>query len=129
MAVSMPARARGPPRESDDAATVARAGCGAPAGRVGPDLDYLKTRLEQYKKTFPKYDMLGWYSTTEGIHDGDLTIHQGLSGARATHTPLHRLRATAHRARPTAVRDGSPAQRVMSPRSAQRWRRTRRSST
>ena len=49
-----------------------------PAGQLGPDLGYLKTRLEQYKKTFPKYEMIGWYSTAEGLQEGDLTIHQGL---------------------------------------------------
>ena len=24
---------------------------------------YLGTRLEQYKKTFPNYELIGWYST------------------------------------------------------------------
>ena len=38
----------------------------------------MRTRLEQYKKTFPKYEMLGWYSTAETLQDGDLAIHQGL---------------------------------------------------
>lgn len=57
---------------------VVSGGCGLPAGQDGPDLTYLKTRLEQYKKTFPNYDMLGWYSTAEALQDGDLTIHQGL---------------------------------------------------
>jgi len=53
-------------------------GCGMPAGSMGPDLAYLKTRLEQYKKTFPKYEMLGWYSTCEGTQPDDLTIHTAL---------------------------------------------------
>jgi len=57
---------------------VVDGGCGVPAGQVGPDLAYLRTRLEQYKKTFAKYDMLGWYTTSEKLQDGDLTIHQGL---------------------------------------------------
>ena len=54
------------------------AGCGMPAGQLGPEVGYLKTRLEQYKKTFPQYEMIGWYSTTEGLLEGDLTIHQAL---------------------------------------------------
>ena len=55
------------------------AGCGAPSGSVGPDLGSVRTRLEQYKKTFPKYEMLGWYSTAPSVVDGDLATHQGLS--------------------------------------------------
>ena len=58
---------------------VVDGGGGAPAGLPGPDLTYLRTRLEQYKKTFPKYEMIGWYSTAEQLQDGDLAIHQGLS--------------------------------------------------
>ena len=45
----------------------------------------LKARLEQYKKTFPKYEMLGWYTTAQGtpgtnepVQPGDLAIHQTL---------------------------------------------------
>ena len=72
---------------------VVDGGCGMPSGQVGPDLAYLKTRLEQYKKTFPKYEMLGWYSTTEGLRDGDLAVHQGLGGAR-THEFSCRVRAS-----------------------------------
>jgi len=54
---------------------VVPGGCGA---KEGPDLEHVRTRLEQYKKTFPKYEMLGWYSTAETLQDGDLAIHQGL---------------------------------------------------
>jgi COP9 signalosome complex subunit 6 len=57
---------------------VVDGGSGAPAGQVGPELANLRTRLEQYKKTFPKYEMLGWYSTAEKLQDSDLAIHQGL---------------------------------------------------
>lgn len=53
-------------------------GGGAPSGCHGPDLANVRTRLEQYKKTFPKYDMLGWYSTAESLQDGDMPIHQAL---------------------------------------------------
>ena len=60
-------------------------GCGAPSSQPGPDLENLKVRLEQYKKTFADYEMLGWYSTaagtpgtSEALQDGDLAIHQAL---------------------------------------------------
>ena len=60
-------------------------GSNAPNGKPGPDIANLKVRLEQYKKTFPSYEMLGWYSsatgtpgTTEVLQDGDLLIHQTL---------------------------------------------------
>lgn len=46
---------------------------------MGPDIAYVRTRLEQYKKTFKDYDMLGWYSTADSLQPGDLEIHQGLS--------------------------------------------------
>jgi len=42
------------------------------------DQDYLRTRLEQYKKTFPKYDMLGWYSTGAEVQPADLDMHRAL---------------------------------------------------
>lgn len=60
-------------------------GSNASEGAPGPDIANLKIRLEQYKKTFPNYDMLGWYSTasgtpgtTEVLKEGDLAIHQTL---------------------------------------------------
>jgi len=43
-----------------------------------PDHDNVRIRLEQYKKTFPKYDMIGWYSTGDGVQPGDMEIHQAL---------------------------------------------------
>ena len=51
------------------------------AGNPAPDIAYIKTRLEQYKKTFPQYDMIGWYSTLKGseVADQELEIHQTLS--------------------------------------------------
>jgi len=68
---------------------VVDGGCGAPAGQLGPELAHLRIRLEQYKKTFPKYDMLGWYSTAEALQDGDLTIQQGLCDAADVSTLLY----------------------------------------
>ena len=32
-------------------------------GTSHPDPTYLHTRLEQYKKTFPNYELIGWYSS------------------------------------------------------------------
>jgi len=48
------------------------------SGRTVPELAYVRTRLEQYLKTFPKYEMIGWYSTAKGVQEGDLEIHQSL---------------------------------------------------
>lgn len=48
------------------------------AGELEPDADYLKTRLEQYKKTFPNYECIGWYSTAMSVQPGDMKIHQAL---------------------------------------------------
>lgn len=56
---------------------VARSSSGADV----PDLDYLRLRLEQYKKTFPKFDMVGWYSTASDVQAGDMEIQQQLSEA------------------------------------------------
>lgn len=47
-------------------------------GEPRADQEYLKTRLEQYKKTFPKYDMLGWYSTGAEVEPTDMDMHQAL---------------------------------------------------
>jgi len=48
------------------------------SGMPTPELAYVRTRLEQYLKTFPKYEMIGWYSTAEAVQPGDLEIHQSL---------------------------------------------------
>ena len=42
------------------------------AGETRADQEYLRTRLEQYKKNFPKYDMLGWYSTGSEVLPDDV---------------------------------------------------------
>eukprot|EP00962_Isochrysis_galbana_P014032 scaffold3998_cov101-Isochrysis_galbana.AAC.1 len=49
-----------------------------PGGVVSADLTYLRDRLEQYKKTFPRFDMLGWYSTAGAVLEGDMALHQQL---------------------------------------------------
>ena len=56
---------------------IARSSSGADV----PDLEYLRMRLEQYKKTFPKYDMLGWYSTASEVQPGDMEMQMQLSEA------------------------------------------------
>jgi COP9 signalosome complex subunit 6 len=47
-------------------------------GTASADLAYLRERLEQYKKTFPRLDMLGWYSTAGAVLEGDMALHQQL---------------------------------------------------
>jgi len=50
------------------------------SGSAAIDMDYLRTRLEQYKKTFPSLDMLGWYSTSTAPapDESDIAVHQQL---------------------------------------------------
>mmetsp|Transcript_4319 Transcript_4319/g.10563 ORF Transcript_4319/g.10563 Transcript_4319/m.10563 type:complete len:329 (+) Transcript_4319:113-1099(+) len=48
------------------------------SGAYEPAADYLKIRLEQYKKTFPNYECIGWYSTAASVQPGDMAIHQSL---------------------------------------------------
>ncbi|KAJ7568300.1 hypothetical protein O6H91_01G026700 [Diphasiastrum complanatum] len=48
-----------------------------------PDLDsidrpFLELKQEQYRKVFPKYDILGWYSTGSDVQDNDMQIHKAL---------------------------------------------------
>ncbi|KAG0624917.1 hypothetical protein M758_2G013900 [Ceratodon purpureus] len=42
------------------------------------DRAFLETKQEQYKKVFPKYDVLGWYSTGSDVQDSDMHIHKAL---------------------------------------------------
>jgi len=46
------------------------------AGVYEPVKAYLGTRLEQYKKTFPNYELIGWYSTASEVQLGDLAFHE-----------------------------------------------------
>ncbi|CAM6027556.1 unnamed protein product [Sphagnum balticum] len=43
------------------------------------DRAFLESKQEQYKKVFPKYDVLGWYSTGSDIQDSDMLIHKALT--------------------------------------------------
>ena len=45
------------------------------------DLAFLETRREQYKKTFPDFDFLGWYAAGPMCEETDVPIHQALSDA------------------------------------------------
>jgi len=40
------------------------------------DLKYLHTKLEQFKRVFPLYDFLGWYSTGSGVQPSDIEVHR-----------------------------------------------------
>eukprot|EP00850_Spirogloea_muscicola_P014911 SM000110S18918 [mRNA] locus=s110:322120:324920:+ [translate_table: standard] len=50
----------------------------AASGAVVLALDFLETKIEQYKKVFPKYDVLGWYSTGTSVEDADMQVHRAL---------------------------------------------------
>ena len=39
------------------------------------DVDYLNTKLDQYKQVFPKYEFLGWYSVGNGVASFERKIH------------------------------------------------------
>lgn len=51
------------------------------------DTEFLNTRLEQYKKVFKTYDLLGWYSTGPGIQEGDLALHKDM--CESTESPMY----------------------------------------
>jgi len=48
-------------------------------GRLIVNLDYLTTKLEQFKKVFATYELLGWYSTGKSVVPADMAIHQQIS--------------------------------------------------
>ena len=50
----------------------------APNGTDVIDMEYLRMRLDQYKKTYPKYDMLGWYCTRGELLPSDLELQARL---------------------------------------------------
>eukprot|EP00303_Exanthemachrysis_gayraliae_P008677 CAMPEP_0206006886 /NCGR_PEP_ID=MMETSP1464-20131121/5435_1 /ASSEMBLY_ACC=CAM_ASM_001124 /TAXON_ID=119497 /ORGANISM="Exanthemachrysis gayraliae, Strain RCC1523" /LENGTH=285 /DNA_ID=CAMNT_0053380373 /DNA_START=25 /DNA_END=882 /DNA_ORIENTATION=+ len=51
------------------------------------DVEFLKTRLEQYKKVFKDYDLLGWYSTGSGVQGGDEVLHRLIG--EITESPMY----------------------------------------
>jgi len=40
------------------------------------DNEYLSTKIEQFKKVFEDYELLGWYSTSSNIQSYDMEVHQ-----------------------------------------------------
>jgi len=40
------------------------------------DNEYLSTKIEQFKKVFEDYELLGWYSTSSNIQSIDMDVHQ-----------------------------------------------------
>eukprot|EP00271_Cylindrocystis_brebissonii_P016036 TRINITY_DN39181_c0_g1_i1.p1 TRINITY_DN39181_c0_g1~~TRINITY_DN39181_c0_g1_i1.p1 ORF type:complete len:299 (-),score=46.63 TRINITY_DN39181_c0_g1_i1:655-1551(-) len=48
------------------------------SGSVVIDREFLDKKMEQYKKVFPSYDILGWYSTGSDVHELDMQVHRGL---------------------------------------------------
>jgi len=40
------------------------------------DNEYLTTKIEQFKKVFEDYELLGWYSTSANIQSYDMDVHQ-----------------------------------------------------
>jgi COP9 signalosome complex subunit 6 len=53
------------------------------------DRGFLTQKQEQYKKVFPKYDILGWYSTGTGVQVADMQVHKAL--ADINESPLYML--------------------------------------
>jgi COP9 signalosome complex subunit 6 len=45
-------------------------------GRIIVDSGYLKSKQEQFKKVFPLYDFLGWYSTGNQVSPSDIDVHK-----------------------------------------------------
>lgn len=53
------------------------------------DGPYMLMKQEQYKRVFPKYEVVGWYSTGSGLHEGDLNLHKTLT--EITESPVYVL--------------------------------------
>jgi len=45
-------------------------------GAIVIDQSFLKSRQEQFKKVFPTYDFLGWYSTGTQVQHSDIDVHK-----------------------------------------------------
>jgi len=42
------------------------------------DVEYLSTKIDQFKTVFEDYELLGWYSTSPNIQSYDMEVHQQL---------------------------------------------------
>jgi COP9 signalosome complex subunit 6 len=62
---------------------------GLVSGTYVIDVDFLKTRLDEYKKVFKDYEVLGWYSTAQGQEamPGDLLLHRQI--CEITESPMY----------------------------------------
>lgn len=45
-------------------------------GAIVVDAGYLRSKHEQFKKVFPLYDFLGWYSTGNQVLKSDIEVHK-----------------------------------------------------
>jgi len=59
--------------------------------RVVIDSKYLIAKQEQFKKVFPTYDFLGWYSTGESVQVADIDIHRSQAIMEFNESPLFLL--------------------------------------
>jgi len=58
-------------------------------GAIVIDQKYLIQKQEQFKKVFPLYDFLGWYSTGSSVSAADIEIHKQIS--ETNESPLYLL--------------------------------------
>jgi len=58
-------------------------------GSIVIDQTYLHKKLEQFKKVFPTYDFLGWYSTGNQVQNADVGIHKQIM--EVNESPLYLL--------------------------------------
>lgn len=67
-------------REEEEAMVDAGEGATGPPPGDGIVINrpFLQTKMEQYKKVFPLYDILGWYSTGSDLLPSDMLIHKEL---------------------------------------------------
>jgi len=58
---------------------------------VNIDPKYLTKKQEQFKKVFPTYDFLGWYSTSESVVAADMDFHRSQTITDYNESPLYLL--------------------------------------
>jgi len=52
---------------------------------------YLAKKQEQFKKVFPTYDFLGWYSTGDSVQTSDMDVHRSATIAEFNESPLYMI--------------------------------------
>jgi len=50
---------------------------------------YLTRKQEQFKKVFPTYDFLGWYSTSDAVVTADMDVHRSATITEFNESPLY----------------------------------------